>query len=86
MVSAVSTTLASTSSIENELCSVRARSRMARSFAEIAAYTHGRRGLFSAAHLLHQALEFRAVQRKQELVGILRAEFHAVRILQFLAL
>jgi len=35
IVSAVSTTLASTSSIENELCKVRARSRMARSFARL---------------------------------------------------
>ena len=48
MASAVSTTRASTSSIEKELCSVRARSRIARSFAEIAADAGGT-AAFSAA-------------------------------------
>ena len=55
-------------------------------FRQIAAYAHGHGRLLAAAHLLHQPLEFRAVQRKQQLIGILRAEFHAVRVLQRLAL
>ena len=42
-----------------------------------------RRAAFSAsADLLHQALQFRAIQCEHQLIGILRAEFDAVRVLQ----
>ena len=68
MASAVSTTEASTSSIENELCRVRARSRIARSFAEIAA-DPAAASLFGRGDLFHQPLQLRAVEREDELVA-----------------
>ena len=75
MASAVSTTEASTSSTEKELCTVRARSRMARSLARLPPSAGGWRGLLGGAHLFQQALQLRAVQREDQLIGILRAEF-----------
>ncbi len=78
MASAVSTTDASTSSTENELCSVRARSRMARSLPRLPP-TPGPAVFSGDAHLFHQPLQLRAIQREDQLVGILRAEFDACR-------
>ena len=52
---------------------------------QVAAHPVRRAGLLGAAHLLHQPLQFRAVQRKDKLVGILRAEFDLVGIPQRLA-
>ena len=54
-------------------------------FGQVAAYPGRRADFFGPAHLFHQPLQLRAVQRKDELVGILRAEFDLVGIPQRLA-
>ncbi len=82
MASAVSTTDASTSSTENELCSVRARSRMARSLARLPP-TPGAGAVFSGAPICSISRFSSAPSSANiELVGILRAEFDLVGIPQ----
>ena len=77
--SAVSTTCASTSSMEKELSSDRARSSMARSLPRLPP-TPAAHGLVRRRHLFHQPFQLRAIQREDQAVGILRAEFDAVGI------
>ena len=80
MASAASTTEASTSS-SGERALQRARQvQHGAQLGQVAAHAGRAVAVSGRRHLLHQALQFGAIQREDELVGILRAEIDAVGI------